>query len=227
MDYNLLMKQRGNALFLILIAIALFAALSYAITQSGRGSGGGISREQNIIIAARIMEVSNTLRAATTRLRISGVKTADIKFNSGTWTEACTETDGTCLFTPEGGGATFPVVGRDIPTEAYDPAHLGDALNVYVPEPGDNGTCAIQGAGGPGPDGALTLMGLRREVCEAINKGLGITGIPAIDVTEMQTTIGDGYYTCNVLGGHTSGCADFSDFFGEEVYLYFSAIADN
>ena len=67
----MLRSSTGNALFLILIAVALFAALSYAVTNSGRG-GSGISKEQGEIRASRVIETLGTYQQTIQRLKIIG-----------------------------------------------------------------------------------------------------------------------------------------------------------
>src|ERR1700761_7280485 len=71
--------ESGNALFLILIAVALFAALSYAITQSGRG-GGNVSNQTALITAGQITEAPADIRAAVARMLITGVAPTTVAY---------------------------------------------------------------------------------------------------------------------------------------------------
>lgn len=62
-------SNSGNVLFLILIAVALFAALSYAVTSSSRGGGIDAKKDSSELIASEIMNYVSSLEQAVTRLR--------------------------------------------------------------------------------------------------------------------------------------------------------------
>ncbi len=70
--YNKSMKQAGNVLFLILLAVALFAALSYAVTQSSRSGGKNASDEKARLVVAEILNYENAIRMAAQRIRMRG-----------------------------------------------------------------------------------------------------------------------------------------------------------
>lgn len=179
---------RGNALFLILIAVALFAALSYAVTQSGRGSGS-VSREQSAIYAAQITQAGAGMQSIVSRMMLMGTTMTGLSFEDADppYPTAYDHTPAANLedrvFHPSGGGATYPT-----PSEAWlDPAF--SASPGYGPYgkwlfqddtclDGDVG-CAINER-----DVIATLSYVKKEICVAINKGLGIDnpgGNPPVD----------------------------------------------
>jgi hypothetical protein len=106
------MKQDGNVLFLILIAVALFAALSYAVTSSSRSSSQGISKEKAKLYSANMLNFATSLENAITRMRINrhpdyGIDFASINTNTSAANNTCA--DDTCKIFHVNGGAVAPI----------------------------------------------------------------------------------------------------------------------
>lgn len=104
--------QSGNVLFLILIAVVLFAALSYAITQSSRGSHSGVSNEKLQLQASKILQYSTALENAIMRMQVyNGCTDAQISFEHSpfngsdtTYDNPTSPSDFSChVFHPNGG----------------------------------------------------------------------------------------------------------------------------
>ncbi len=186
------MNQKGNALFLILIAVALFAALSYAVTQSGRG-GSGIDKEKATLGASRLMQYGGELQIALQRMQVvGGVSRANYDFETNQRKEydgdalplantSCA--DETCeVFSANGGGMAYescPDLSAATTGWAADGAAPGHSLFEIV---------AIDGIGTSLPEIVLRIPGVMREVCEEINSKLNLPLSPSWDLT------GENYY---------------------------------
>lgn len=71
--------EAGNVLFLILIAVALFAALSYAMVQSGRNSGS-VDRETTAILAGQVIGTPSLVRQSVNRMIVLGTPASSLIF---------------------------------------------------------------------------------------------------------------------------------------------------
>ena len=227
--------ERGNVLFLILIAVALFAALSYAVTQSSRSGGGDASRETNLISGAQITQYPAGVRTTLVRMIIGNTEVNTLEFNSPSDFGNCTgapATHGRCVFypSPDGGGATYTLAPGDIMVSNTATPWIFNAENeinrVGISVGGDTPSAASA-------DIIAFLVGVDTSVCERINEELGLgTSIPAetaIDVaTEMinpdgatPTSIGAGGGTIGddvaAFNGQPFGC--FSQG-GNNVYYH-------
>ena len=163
--YNHNMKrQSGNALFLILIAVALFAALSQAITNSSRG-GGSVDREQAEIDASLIVQQGALVKNAVMRTRILDGN-ARISHNTTNGLVCSSNVIPTCVFfdqNPIHVEPEFSVNGRDYTWIPFEVSQNRSIRNL-----GDNTI----------GDQIVIIEDLPEAVCAAINKGLGLDTIP-------------------------------------------------
>jgi hypothetical protein len=97
-----------------LIAVALFAALGYAVARSG-GVQGDIRPEERQIMISQILETIAEYRHLIARMRLSGCSETELSFESpgsyrfGDHINPSAPGNYAChLFRPEGGAAAFP-----------------------------------------------------------------------------------------------------------------------
>lgn len=233
-------KERGNVLFLILIAVALFAALSYAVTSSSRSGGGDASSETNLVSSASVTQYPATIRTSLIRMLIGGYTVEEIFFDppadfGANLTTIALQKRG--IFHPLGGGATFVNAGSDLSAAGTKQAWIFNSryqvLNVGT-DAADNGANEL----------IAFLPGIKKGICKKINDQLGISGVgvtlsddtdangipdagvvianvPIATMNQDFGASGIGAYNAGFVIGHATngedftgepfGCADFND----------------
>jgi len=189
---------KGNVLFFILIAIALFAALTYAITNSGRSSSS-MDKERGTINATDYLSYGASMEKTVGRLLSNDISENGLSFENTIWKQydgtnvmganaACT-TAACKIFDPAGGGLeprTFPALPVTGVAADVQSGH-GVVYNLKV-----------TGVGTTAHDLVLMIAVLDQNTCIQINKNLGITN-PS-DIPPADTWAGATRYTGTISG---------------------------
>ena len=182
------MNTKGNALFLILIAVALFAALSYAVTNSGRG-GAGIDRENAAIMATRLTNYINPIKTELAKKNILyGTEYYEFDYSGASMVLSsnsnCTSSECKLFQSRNGGLADLPAqrAFRNMfaADNWSDPNRLLVAI-VYA---------YVDGVGSSAPEVLFRIQGISDEICRAVNKlSFGENIIPEFGHGGQLTTI--------------------------------------
>lgn len=106
-------SENGNALFLILIAVALFAALGFAFTQGSRSNLSWVEAEKNKANATQSQACSQAINSATKRLQLRGCTSIS------TSTDMASITNPSCaVFHVAGGGVQACGAGGGVEDES-------------------------------------------------------------------------------------------------------------
>lgn len=179
-------KEAGNVLFLILIAVALFAALSYAVTSSNR-AGSGSDDETSLIGSAQLTQYPAGIRTSLIRMIVGGTPIDQALFDppsefASDLTTPALQRRG--VFHPSGGGAVY----SDAPLEVMaDGANPRWTFNVSYEVP-QLGLTDVANLGG---DLIAYLTGITLPVCRQINEKAGFTNLVPPVINPALGNIGD------------------------------------
>ncbi len=180
-------RESGNALVYVLIAIALFAALSMTMgRQTDTGETGTLSDERADLYATQIISYAAQSKQIIDQMIFTNTDIPDLDFVLPSVAAFNTAPHIDKVYHPEGGGL---MQGR-IPAEARTSA-------ITDPDPGwyfgrfNN----VEWTATAGTDVILIAYQISQQVCEKINeKVTGSTVIPVMTDSIKETMIDDSFY---------------------------------
>lgn len=191
------MGEKGNVLFLILIAVALFAALSYAVTQSTRSGSGTADKEKSLLSSSAMTQHPTAMRTSLIRMVLAGVDVTDIVFDSPSNFGGVSDLT-EAVFHPTGGGAVFQAAPADVMSGTSQGTWFYNG-NWDIPFIG------IDGAGGN--DVIAFLPGITETVCRSINEEFAInrTGCTFNVASGSVPELNSGTNSANIRDSHVEG----------------------
>lgn len=232
--------ESGGVIYWIFIAVALFAALSFAVSNINRGGSTGQLGELWNLRGADVMQYAGATQRAIRSMRINGIDESELCFHAEQWGHTDYEYNPPCadngnrVFSTEGGGVSFQ-------------QSAGDWYDAGVSVAPDGGTWVFSGryevtdigtdSGGAGTAAAnadliMASAPLRVELCEALNRLLNYTPSPPLvaagtyndlATNEFAGTFGSG---AGRIGAHgRERCVAEDDGGGNPAhYIYYKVI---
>lgn len=203
-------RERGNVLFLILIAVALFAALGFAVSDILRsGNPTTIAGEQARVFAGEIMDYGRNMRQAVQNVKISnGCRDTEISFENNVETGYVNGANTECqVFHPDGGAMSW-----------VSPANAVNDGSEWIYA----GTNHADDIGTSAPDLVMILRNINSNVCDRINAASGITALGSdsgIDFTKFTGT----YTTTQTIDSSAdtmAGCLNHDNGGTDERFFY-------
>lgn len=165
--------QRGSIFTIILIAVFLFGALSYAMSRSMSGGTAALTQDKAKIIASEIMDYSQKLRNAVHQLRINGCTDTQITFEGTTYTPTTDYTNSLAptskkchVFAPEGGGLNL--------ITPVDKSAIPDAFSLFTGSQCYDQIGMTSGCAADAKELEYNVINIPKSVCVEINKLAGI-----------------------------------------------------
>lgn len=223
--------QAGNVLVIILIAVALFAALSFVTSTMMRGRAQ-VGTEKAGIYVSEILTYARSVNEAVRFMRVSNecddeamsFERSPYDGTDADYENANAPMDFSChVFHPRGGGVAFSAMHSEI----FDAAYNGDA---------DYGQWVISGFSkilGLGNDSRgeliLALPYLKKPICEILAKRVGQSlPIPVDNVAGIDLTKFIGNYasieTYDAVDDLMTGCINVTSGGSAQHYTFFSVL---